>query len=94
MKRAILEMNGSFLNFMFIQNEDYHVKVEHGLPSDAKFCACHYDHMRHVFQLIYESEEFDDILEGWPMPVLGDIVGTYVACRGIEEKVLIPPYEE
>lgn len=90
MKRAILEMRADFLDYAFIQNEDYHVKVEHGLPSDAKFCACHYEHTRHVFQLIYESEEFEDILEGREMPVLGDVVGTYVACGGIKEKILIP----
>lgn len=93
MKRAILEVNGDFLDYHFIQHTDYHVKVEHGLPDDAKFCACHYDHRRHVFELIYESEEFEDILEGAKMPVLPDIVGAYFACEYEKEKMLIPQYE-
>jgi len=41
MRRAILEMPADFVHFAFIDRTDYHVKVEHGLPDDAKFCACH-----------------------------------------------------
>ncbi|KKN41973.1 hypothetical protein LCGC14_0717770 [marine sediment metagenome] len=93
MKRAIIELPATFLHFAFIERTDYHVKVEHGLPDDAKFCACHYDHTRHVFQLIYESETFEDISEGLKMPILDQITANFVACNMIETNELIPQYE-
>jgi len=93
MKRAILELPATFLHFAFIEHTDYHVKIEHGLPDDAKFCGCHYDHKRHVFQCIYESEAFADISEGDKMPILDDVVATFVACRMAETEESIPQYE-
>jgi len=91
MKRAILELPGQFLHFAFIGNSDYHVKIEHGLPDDAKFCACHYDYGRNMFQLIYESETFDDIPEGTVMPILDAVKAKFVHCNLAEN--LIPEYE-
>ena len=83
MKRAILEFPADFVHFAFIECNDYHAKVVHGLPKDATFCACHYDHRRRRFQLIYESEQFDDIEEGVPLPILDDVECNFVDCGSL-----------
>jgi len=93
MKRAILEMPARFLHYIFIVNNDYHIRVEHGLPEDAKFMACYYDHQRHVFQLLYESKEFEDIPEGDPLPTLEPVVAKTIDCQEVISESLIPQYE-
>lgn len=93
MKRAILEMHANFLDWAFIQESEFHAKVLVGLPHDAKFCACHYDHRRNIFQIIYESEEFEDISEGDPLPILDSVKLQKVECPLIEERYAIPKYE-
>ena len=93
MKRAILEFNANFLDYAFIQESELHLKITSGLPHDAKFCACHYDHVRNKFQIIYESDEFEDIHEGAPLPILEDVVAERVLCPLIKDNFSIPQYE-
>ncbi len=89
MRRAILEIETTALDLIFIkqpENSELHVEIVHSLPEDAKFLSCHYNHMRHIFQLIYESDEFEDISEGGMMPVLPTIEFTRI-------DYVIPQYE-
>ena len=72
MKRAILEVSADFLGWFFIRGTEIRVKVEAGLPEDAAFCSCHYDHRRHIFQIVYGSEEFAEVCEGGIMPILNE----------------------
>ena len=80
MRRAVFHMSADFLNWAFIEKKDFHILVESGLPEDAKFIACHYDNLiPGRFNLVYESEEFEDIAEAEKLPVY-EIVMKTIEC--------------
>lgn len=42
--------------------------AQHALPIDAKVLRVNYDHLMNNFQLVVESNEFDDVPEGAMIP--------------------------
>lgn len=90
MKRALLEIPVTALDDIFIRrpiDSELHLKVRHALPGDAVMLDCRYHPQRRIFQLIYESSEFEDIEDGDLMPTLEPIVFERIDS-------LIPLYEE
>lgn len=83
MKRAIMQMTGALLSQILIEGNEIHVKVENGLPEDAKFVnGRHVVNLQGVlvFELIYESEEFEDVEEGGLLPILKPAMFTRMEC--------------
>lgn len=70
MRRAILKVTPSLLAEIFRNNNELHVRVKSGIPSDAKFIGAQYNSERTCFDICYESIEFLDIPEGELLPVL------------------------
>ncbi len=69
MKRAILEVTSDLLD-LFFKNGEAHIKIELGLPSDAKFIGAWYIHEKGCFDLCYESSQFEYTKKGEKYPIL------------------------
>lgn len=80
MRRAILKVSPVFLG-EFFRNGEVHIKIESGLPDDAKFIGVQYDHKKDCFDLCYESTEFAEIKEDEPMPVLPPPLAKRIKCQ-------------
>lgn len=89
MKRAIIQITPELLSEMLIEGREIHLKVENGLPEDVKFINGRYIIDAFgctVIQLIYESEEFEDISEGGVVPILKPAMFTRMECgEAVEE---------
>lgn len=73
MRQAILEIPEDALDMMFVkqpQGGELHLEIVNALPEDAKMLACRYVFDRRIFQLVYESDEFEDISKSERLPVL------------------------
>jgi hypothetical protein len=73
MKRAIMQISPELLSQILIEGNEIHVKVENGLPGDTRFVNGRHVVNLHgdcVFEMIYESEEFEDIADGGLLPIL------------------------
>ena len=91
MKRAIMQMTPELLSQALVEGNEIHCKVENGLPEDAKFINGRHVVNLHgdcVFELIYESEEFEDITdEGAILPLLKPAKFIRLNCgEGAEER--------
>lgn len=92
MKRAIMQISCELLSQILIEGSEIHVKVENGLPEDAKFVnGRHVVNLQGVlvFELIYESEEFEDVAEGGLLPILKPVMFTEMVC-GYEVEIETP----
>ena len=68
-RRAIVAMTPDVLA-LFCTNGEKHIRIENGSPADAKFIGAYYDHSRNIFDICFESEEFEDIEPGREHPRL------------------------
>ncbi len=83
MKRAIMQITPELVSQILIKGGEIHVKVESGLPEDVKFINGRHVvnlHGNCVFEMIYESEEFEDIKEGGLLPLLRPVKFTTLNC--------------
>lgn len=86
-----MQIMPELLSQTLIEGNEIHVKVENGLPEDAKLI-----NGRHVvnlygnlvFELIYESEEFEDVEEGGLLPILKPAMFTRMECGEAVEEAL------
>lgn len=69
-KRAILRISPEFLGLFFIGDREIRVRIQNGLPKDARFVGAWYNHERNTFDLCYESKKFADTPEGEELPIL------------------------
>ncbi len=76
-RRVIIPMTPSLLA-QFCTNGERHFRVENGPPADAKFIGAYYDPMRNVFDVCFESDDFENVAEGERYPRLLPV--TYEIC--------------
>jgi len=69
MKRAVLKITPELLGEIF-RNGKLHVKIESGIPKEAKFISAWYNYDKTCFNLCYESPQFEEVEEGESMPIL------------------------
>lgn len=74
MRRAILQLSDDFFVELLKGQKDglprFFDVVENPLPDDAKFIRAHYRQTTNGFELLIESEDFEDIKDGLPYPNL------------------------
>lgn len=81
MKRAVMQMSAELLSQILIEGNEIHIKVENGLPEDAKFVSCSYTNFpKPTFSLIYDSEKFEDVPTDARLPRLKPAMFTRLDC--------------
>jgi len=74
MRRATLRLSDEFFaEFLKGQKEElprYFDVIENPLPGDAKFIRAYYQQTTNRFEILIESEDFEDIKDGLPYPNL------------------------
>ncbi len=71
MKRAVIYISGTWLKHLLTEgNIIFASYCEWGLPRDATFIGMNYDAAYDRFALVFESEEFKQVPEGEPLPVI------------------------
>jgi len=67
-RRAMVPFDPKFIDLISTHRKEFHVIVESGLPEDARYITCYYRHDTDRWYLVYESDEFDEIIEGEVYP--------------------------
>ena len=71
-RRAILRITPELIGCLFLKRRGIRV-IEAGLPPDTKFVDCKYNWQTKAFDIVYESEKFDEILKDGTLPILSPI---------------------
>lgn len=81
MKQAMMVMSGALLSQILIETDEIHVKVENGLPEDAKFVEMRYNFDDNEWYFVFESNTFEDITDKTAaMPLLPPAKFTRLDC--------------
>lgn len=69
MKLMKIQITPQSISLLFIKYKNPRmIKIIKGLPEDAKFLRAYYNPVHDIFELIFESEEFQDIPKGAAIP--------------------------
>ncbi len=75
MRRALIPISPELIGEMCKNGESHH-RTESGLPADAKFVGANWDPSFQYFLVCFESQEFDEVLEGERLPELRPVIHT------------------
>lgn len=68
--RKLVPVAPALLYQLFTAGPPRYIQCVEGLPQNARFIGEHYDHLRDIYYLVFESEEWDPIPFGQELPVL------------------------
>ena len=83
-KIKTIQVTNLFFEDLF-KKKELHLRMENPLPKDAKLVNSHYDPDRNLWFLLFESAEFEPIMEVQMLPRHDVIITDLIAKKSLEE---------